>query len=524
METPHTVMLSMETPHTVTLPMVTRLMVTRNETPIPMKRLDFALPDFTRLIWASDSARNVWEPRLSRITKAWFDIEWMAVVSGIRPCAVTVASPEEFVNQAGRWAQHGLNALPVETLGLSNYSYSSTGVRTEFGKPFAFRFVLGKPDDVSKFKSAWDASNQQEIGQLLGYPPCCREFFRRVWVDWGMTDTTWPMAVATVDPPEGTTSISVTGPPQANILWRWMGARPVPHLPCRFDCKKSVELGQEFILAGRDAGYGTEMDWLLEILSWPVEWSALHGIAEIKTPILKVSSRTDATPHKYVVRREGTGYPAEGAQGLSFPYRTPPRPLLTVSRAFQRGLDNPIHVLGTDPKWYATDNGFHSSVAMQTAHKPIIELATTILCRHGGNVLDLGCGNGALLRKIQEVVPKTVPFGIEFDPNRLEHARVLNPEFADNFTLGDLFESDQIWSEERRYALAIFMPGRLLETDPDRATKLKERLRDHCDHVLVYAYEDWLTRYENLAGLAQNAGIRLLSSEGDARASLASIG
>ena len=30
----------------------------------PMERLDFTLPDFTRVSWVSDDARDVWEPRL----------------------------------------------------------------------------------------------------------------------------------------------------------------------------------------------------------------------------------------------------------------------------------------------------------------------------------------------------------------------------------------------------------------------------------------------------------------------------
>ena len=38
----------------------------------------------------------------------------------------------------------------------------------------------------------------------------------------------------------GTNVIDVTGPPEANILWRWMGARAVPHLPCRFNCTDTV--------------------------------------------------------------------------------------------------------------------------------------------------------------------------------------------------------------------------------------------------------------------------------------------
>ncbi len=96
---------------------------------------------------------------------------------------------------------------------------------------------------------------------------------------------------------------------------------------------------------GSTAGYEEEMEWLLEILSWPLEWSCLHGIAEIKTPVLKVSTTTDATASKYVVRVQGDRYPAEGSQGLNFPYRLSQPPLVTQSRGFQRGLANELRVL-----------------------------------------------------------------------------------------------------------------------------------------------------------------------------------
>ena len=64
------------------------------------------------------------------------------------------------------------------------------------------------------------------------------------------------------------------------------------------------------------------MDWLEEILSWPASWSALHGIAEVKTPVLKASTRTDATAHEFIVRRHGPRLPAEAVAGLGFPFRT----------------------------------------------------------------------------------------------------------------------------------------------------------------------------------------------------------
>jgi hypothetical protein len=105
---------------------------------------------------------------------------------------------------------------------------------------------------------------------------------------------------------------------------------------------------------GRRAGFQQEMDWMHEILSWPVEWSALHGIAEIKTPVLKVSNNTDATAQKYVVQRPGQAYPAEGSHGLSFPFQVPERLHLTDSRGFKQGLENPLPLVGEPVRAPAT--------------------------------------------------------------------------------------------------------------------------------------------------------------------------
>ncbi|MGH7389316.1 MAG: class I SAM-dependent methyltransferase [Candidatus Rokuibacteriota bacterium] len=486
-----------------------------------MERLDFALPDFTRPSWVGDTARAVWEPRLHRVTKAWLTIEWLSVLSGVRSCGVTMVTPQEFIEQGATWAGRGLNALPVEIQGAAG-SYASAGKPAVLGQPFVFRVVVGTPRSVSDFKAAWDARDNEAIGRHLGYPTCCYDFFQQVWVRGGHVDTTWPMAAATAAPAAGARDVEVSGPPEANILWRWMGARAVPHLPCRFDCVRTVELARRLMEVGRDAGFGDEIEWLQEILSWPVEWSALHGIAEIKTPILKVSTRTDATPVKYTVRRLGTGYPPEGAQGLRFPYQMPHRsPLVTLSPAFQRGLDAPIPATSPVPAWYAPDNGFPSRAAMDRAHRPIVELATAALAGSAGKVLDLGCGNGALLQKVREASPAIEPFGIDTDAGRVAHARELLPAFAGNFVAGSLFASEEIWPEGRRYALVILMPGRLLEVEPERAERLRAMLEARADRVLVYAYGDWLTRHRDLHGLARRAGFSLLSSRADVPASLA---
>src|SRR5207253_2636849 len=104
----------------------------------------------------------------------------------------------------------------------------------------------------------------------------CRIFFHDVWIQRRSIDTTWAMA-------ENTSSRQIDGkvrirlpdemPPLANILWRWLGVRAVPHLPCRFDCPASIEHGKRMLEIARHAGYAEEAEWIAEILAWPVEWS-----------------------------------------------------------------------------------------------------------------------------------------------------------------------------------------------------------------------------------------------------------
>jgi hypothetical protein len=482
--------------------------------PTTMKRLDYKLHDFTRYAWVHERAREAWQPRIGRIVRAWREVELLSVVDGLRPCVLRVAPPEEMDGLRRRLEARGLCVLSLGVVGASS-SYAACCTEVRPGEPFLDRVVIGSAEDVAALRGAWACQDQIAIGRLLGYPPCCAAFFEHVWVKEQFIDTTWPMARNTASRSEVEATVcDVDGPPQSNILLRWLGVRAVPHLPCRFDCAATVAQGDRLIELGRAAGFAAEMDWLLEMLGWPVEWSALHGIAEVRTPILKITAMTDATPEKYVVRRRGSSYPDEGAQGLSFPYRRPKQLLITDSKGFQRGLDNPIPSFlppSPRPDWFFTDNGFASRGAMEVAYRPIVELATATLVGCSGAILDLGCGNGALLEAICRRNPGLTPWGVECDPQKVAHARALFPARSHHFLQGDFFSDGEIWSDAEPYALTLFMPGRLLEVPTAQAERLRERIRNRSQRVLLYAYGDWLTDHGGLAGLAKRASIDLLS-------------
>src|SRR5262249_48643048 len=161
------------------------------------------------------------------------------------------------------------------------------------------------------------------------------------------------------------------------------------------------------------------------------------------------------------------------------------------------------------PAWYASDNGFSARAAMDEAHRPIVELAASTVGAIG-TVLDLGCGNGALLKKIVEGRPGVVPFGVDTDETKLERARLLQPAFGANFVAGNMFERIPL-DADTVYSLVILMPGRLVEVDESSGRRLREWLRGHFQQLLVYAYGEWLTRYGGLPGLAARTGLSVVT-------------
>jgi SAM-dependent methyltransferase len=189
--------------------------------------------------------------------------------------------------------------------------------------------------------------------------------------------------------------------------------------------------------------------------------------------------------------------------------------------AFLRGLKAPIAPYTAPPSWYASDNGFSSAMAMDEAHRPIVELAHTTI-GDTGTVLDLGCGNGALLKKICEPRPNLIPFGMDLEETKLDHARQLQPAFAANFVAGSMFDGIPL-DGDTVYSLVLLMPGRLLEVDDASARQLRSWLRGHFQHLLVYAYGEWLTRHEGLGGLAAKAGLTLVTQHASGAAGLARI-
>ena len=476
----------------------------------PYDRLDFKLPDFTRIAWVSETARMVWKPRIASISQAWSEIEWRSVSENVRACTLVRCPEAVLLKNAERWIEFELEVEPLQFEGGARRCYQSVVQMPERGRPTIICAVVGRQRNLIAFRDAWKRQDHDKLGSLLGYPACCRKFFKEVWIRQNCVDTTWAMAVNSKAHIKERT-VEVSGSRSANILWRWMGVRLVPHLPCSFNCSKTYAFAERLRGVGVNAELAREYEWIDQILDWPVEWSALHGIAEIKTPILKVSTLTDATAGKYIVRHIGSSYPPEGSRGLEFPYKSPPRRAVAESRGYQLGLTNSIETAKAEPDWYHRDNGFSSRIIMERLHQPIVAMAQRAVLWPAGNIIDFGCGNGVLLAKICQNLENPVPFGIDRNLNAIEHAKVIHPHAAGHFLQGDFFEVDE-WANKRRFQLGVLMIGRLLEVPPARARGLLLAIGRCCDQLLVYVYPGWSK--DSFDTLLKQAGLSPNESDG----------
>jgi len=405
------------------------------------------LPDFSRAQWVSAKARYVWESRIAAIGKQ-FEAAERASVGRIRAAALQNISPEQFPAMAQRAAKVGLVATPIGHQGYCD-GYAASAIEHKGSGPWEYRVALTMPGSAKRFLEAWQKNDDEAIGRLLGYPPCCCDFFLKTWGA-GSVDPTWEMA------DRG------DGPIEANILLRWLGVRYVPHLPCGFRCDATLTIGEKI----RAEIPKRERGWMDSLLSMPMLWTSLNGIGEVVTPIVTLNFRSDMGHEILEIHRKGSSYPEAGAHGLRFPYRP-------AGRADQK-------TLGPDPveKRLWTDNGFSSLEAMEEGHKLI---RATLYHARGmsGDIIDLGAGNGELIRKLG---PDRV-FGLESNAGRYSR------RVYDGVRLGRIQDAEDIFPNQR-FSVAMISIRRFAEMTEKELKELHKWFLRSVDRILIYQYED----------------------------------
>jgi hypothetical protein len=296
-----------------------------------VKLLEFEMPPFARVVWASKEVEEEWAPKVQLAARAYARLEFESVIHGLRACTTAHAVPENLVSFTQFYAKKGLMYHPLKHVGsYSGFAHTHQPVLP--GRPSSwFGVVARKPEDAYAFAHASALTEDTKdspidhdtIGALLGYPECCRKFFTEVWGA-GYVDPVWQQAENCEGPyiakrEEHLIQMDASTPWETSPLLRYMGIRIVPQIPCSHDCKHSMAIAKDWIDLGRELKI-EGMDEIEQFLRMPVEWDCLKGIAYVSTPIFKLETNSMTCYPRHVVQKEGTFRPKGGAKGLKFPF------------------------------------------------------------------------------------------------------------------------------------------------------------------------------------------------------------
>jgi hypothetical protein len=384
--------------------------------------------------WVSSEAKNNWESIFAACSNFFINLELEAVKAGLRGATVQTCSPDALERNTSEMMEQGLSVIPIDKVPAADI-YLSSGVTLKEGEPWNYKVAIGRFDKVRELVRGYKEGDNEAIGKVLGYPLCCVKFFNRYWISENWIDTSFHMAGGKED--------HYFFSPYCNILLRWLGLRYVSHLPCSFICEDTATIGNSHYQLALDMGLRTLADQLYDILSWSVEWSGLHGIGFITTPVCRITMRTDMFKKRQVVRLHGKKMPRSAAHGLTFPF---------ISRESK-----------------ISPNGFYNEDDEKRAHNLLIDL---VRMKPPKSVIDLGCGNRALLLKMSDEFKCTI-YGVDDSAEK-------KPDFV-----GDVFSLQDF---PRDFDLALISKARIRENAVGWYHLLRI-IEKRCKFLVVYSYD-----------------------------------
>lgn len=250
-----------------------------------------------RYAFVGEEQRTKWEPRLAAIRSAISKSNIQAVAEGLVTVSIVRTPPSELFGIHQYAAKLGLQlkALPG---GEGRYD----------------RLVVGTDLHVRRFYEVFERQQVEQMYTLLGIPSCCQKGMQGRVTDsfdplWDLQDMFTEMAELHME---------LRCHKVLNSLLRPIGIDLLGYIPCSHQCTESEMIGESKLAIGKEADMHNEIAWLEEILDWPAEWTALHGIAELKTGIMKVSTSSFHTTDKVTIRYFGGRKDVDAAKGKSF--------------------------------------------------------------------------------------------------------------------------------------------------------------------------------------------------------------
>lgn len=228
--------------------------------------MSFEPEPFTRIIYKW-GVPSYYKLALEQSGNLVSNAEYQMVLRGYRKCDVAHIYPETMYEQLKKFESDGLYFIPIrkakKVYGFAHRFYEPT-------KPeevMIYGVISKNYSDAKKFAEAHSGNvDHKTIGELLGYPKCCIEFFCQYF----------PKGILDLIPViEGEYKY-----PELNIMIRYFGPRAIPFFPCSWSCKEAKKFADKFIsLMSEEDERLTNL--MLELLSMPLRWSLHKGVIQV---------------------------------------------------------------------------------------------------------------------------------------------------------------------------------------------------------------------------------------------------
>ena len=266
---------------------------------------------FTQFVWRSAEAKLKWAGRLKMARSLHDRAEYEMVKQGHRKCATLHIGPRDYDARIEQIARDGLVWLPIQrTKTYSGFSHRHYATDANDPNSTVYGVLARTLEDAEAFRTASACGAQArdskapvdhgKIGDLLGFPKCCCDFFNEIW-PMGYYDPIWQAAVNTPGHERiSETHIKVRGSIHAHQLLRYLGFRITSHLPCSFTCEETVKVGRVWLEVMCDIDpLGT--DALLDVLRLPLRWRCYRGVAIVETEAFIASTNSMPTEREYII-------------------------------------------------------------------------------------------------------------------------------------------------------------------------------------------------------------------------------
>ncbi|MFC3957436.1 hypothetical protein [Halovivax cerinus] len=228
--------------------------------------------EYVKRNWKTGPGRDQWCDVLERAKRGTSLAEWLSVADDRSDRqAISVELNEQTVpNWMERISEYDLHFYQID-----DQSRGIVAANTDVA------------DAVLEAETELEGEDRDEVlGDLYGYPDCCREFYvDRVRQD-DRRDPLYEIACNSdsVSPIDGDRErlLAEGVEPWANVLYRQFGWTFISHLPCSFDCERSFDVGETRGEIMADHGFRDAANHLWEWLQLPMTWTAFKALSHVR--------------------------------------------------------------------------------------------------------------------------------------------------------------------------------------------------------------------------------------------------